>query len=315
MASTNKTTHYELPQWIGTDKPTFLGDMNQAYEDIDTAIYNAATAASNAASAAGSAQSAAATAQSAAESAASTASAANTLATTANTNAVSALNAIGSTPLDTTAQTLTAAVNEVNDKDAEDIAFDDTGLSITADNVQDAIEALAAGGMTTETIRYDATTGYIQLKDSQGWFNWAKATRAIFDAIADSSVLQTMGYSTNAAPTVTPGTNSVTLNGTANVTLGWVYIPPKTEQYTVYIEGTVNVASPSGQTEREAVVFNTYDTLSGGSGSGATQLDTVTTTSSINKTFIIPANKYFAITIDGQYNGNVVMNLTTFYGK
>ena len=149
MASTNKTTHYDLPQWIGTDKPTFLGDMNQAYEDIDTAIYNAATAASNAASAAGSAQSAAATAQSAAESAGSTASAANTLATTANTNAVSALNAIGSTPLQTTAQTLTAAVNEVLHDipdDATDIPYDNQTSGLSASTVQGAIDEIAQGG-------------------------------------------------------------------------------------------------------------------------------------------------------------------------
>ena len=35
MGSTNKTTGYELPQWIGTDKPTFLGDMNDAFLKID----------------------------------------------------------------------------------------------------------------------------------------------------------------------------------------------------------------------------------------------------------------------------------------
>lgn len=35
MGSTNKTTGYELPQWIGTDKPTFLGDLNDAFLKID----------------------------------------------------------------------------------------------------------------------------------------------------------------------------------------------------------------------------------------------------------------------------------------
>ena len=38
MASTNKTTHYDLPQWIGTDKPTFLGDLNGAFSTIDTQL-------------------------------------------------------------------------------------------------------------------------------------------------------------------------------------------------------------------------------------------------------------------------------------
>lgn len=48
MASTNKTTHYDLPQWIGTDKPTFLGDLNGAFATIDTQLYTAVTNAENA---------------------------------------------------------------------------------------------------------------------------------------------------------------------------------------------------------------------------------------------------------------------------
>lgn len=41
MASTNKTTHYELSQYIGTDKPTYLTDYNQDMDKIDTGIYAA----------------------------------------------------------------------------------------------------------------------------------------------------------------------------------------------------------------------------------------------------------------------------------
>lgn len=36
MAFTNKTPNYDLPQWIGSDHPTFLTDMNGAFLDIDT---------------------------------------------------------------------------------------------------------------------------------------------------------------------------------------------------------------------------------------------------------------------------------------
>lgn len=35
MASTNKTTNLKLPQWIGTDHPTFSVDFNGAFETID----------------------------------------------------------------------------------------------------------------------------------------------------------------------------------------------------------------------------------------------------------------------------------------
>ena len=59
MASTNKTTHYELSQYVSSDKPTYLVDYNGDMAKIDTGI-NAAkttadtanTAATNAATAA-----------------------------------------------------------------------------------------------------------------------------------------------------------------------------------------------------------------------------------------------------------------------
>lgn len=38
MSSTNKTPYFELPQFIGTDIPTWLGDFNDAMSDIDTAL-------------------------------------------------------------------------------------------------------------------------------------------------------------------------------------------------------------------------------------------------------------------------------------
>ena len=41
MASTNKTTHYELSQYVGTDKPTYLVDYNQDMDKIDAGIYGA----------------------------------------------------------------------------------------------------------------------------------------------------------------------------------------------------------------------------------------------------------------------------------
>lgn len=55
MSSTNKTTYYNLSQYIGTDKPTYLQDYNGDMSKIDTAIHNvngvATTANQNAGSA------------------------------------------------------------------------------------------------------------------------------------------------------------------------------------------------------------------------------------------------------------------------
>lgn len=41
MSHTNSTTNYNLPQFVGTDKPAWLGDINPAMASIDTAIKNA----------------------------------------------------------------------------------------------------------------------------------------------------------------------------------------------------------------------------------------------------------------------------------
>lgn len=41
MSHTNSTEHYSLPQFVGNDKPSWLTDINNAFEAIDTAIYAA----------------------------------------------------------------------------------------------------------------------------------------------------------------------------------------------------------------------------------------------------------------------------------
>lgn len=48
MSSTNKTTHYELSQFIGTDKPAWLNDYNTDMGKIDTGINGAQSTANTA---------------------------------------------------------------------------------------------------------------------------------------------------------------------------------------------------------------------------------------------------------------------------
>lgn len=48
MSYTNHTTNYNLPQYIGTDKPTYLGDFNTAMGAIDTQMKANADAATTA---------------------------------------------------------------------------------------------------------------------------------------------------------------------------------------------------------------------------------------------------------------------------
>ena len=47
MSSTNQTSNYQLPLFIGTDKPTWLGDFNGAMNKIDTSIKGVSDVASS----------------------------------------------------------------------------------------------------------------------------------------------------------------------------------------------------------------------------------------------------------------------------
>ena len=108
MSSTNKTTHYELSQYVSSDKPTYLSDYNGDMLKIDTGINAAKTTADSASTAAGAAQTAA-------ENADTKAGTAITNASTAQTTANTAISNIGTLAnLDTTVKTSTvAAINEV----------------------------------------------------------------------------------------------------------------------------------------------------------------------------------------------------------
>ena len=56
MSSTNKTTYYDLNQYIGTDKPTYLQDYNGDMSKIDAAIHDVNGVATTATQSAGSAE-------------------------------------------------------------------------------------------------------------------------------------------------------------------------------------------------------------------------------------------------------------------
>lgn len=99
MSHTNSTTNYGLPQWIGSDKPTFLGDFNSAFNTIDGQMKQNSTDAGQAVSTANAANATAIeasdrsiTAKNTADTAKDTADAANALATTASNTATVAKN-------------------------------------------------------------------------------------------------------------------------------------------------------------------------------------------------------------------------------
>ncbi len=86
FGSTNKTTHYELSQFVSSDKPSWLNDINSDMSKIDTAINTAKTTADGAATSAGNAQTTAEGAQTTANTAVTNAAAAQTTANGAVTN-------------------------------------------------------------------------------------------------------------------------------------------------------------------------------------------------------------------------------------
>lgn len=69
MSSTNHTKNFNFPQWIGSDYPSFINDLNPAFLTIDTTLKSNETGVATAQGAAETAQTAAKSAQKAAEAA------------------------------------------------------------------------------------------------------------------------------------------------------------------------------------------------------------------------------------------------------
>lgn len=162
---TGETDNYDLPQFIGTDKPTWLGDFNSAMSAIDTGmaenasditslgtrVTSAESTATQASTDVASLQSTVSTlstnvtsvtstannAQSTATSALSTANSAQSTATSADGKADANATKIGDlTDLDTTAKTdIVSAINEVNEKNIMSIALDSTYTIPTSQQV------------------------------------------------------------------------------------------------------------------------------------------------------------------------------------
>lgn len=150
MAATNHTTNYNLPQYIGTDKPTYLGDWNSAMSAIDTQMKTNADNASGALSAAQ-------TAQTNANTALSTAQGADTKADTALTNAAGAqstadnASSVASSALSTANSANTAAQTAQSTADS---------ASASATSANTKAEAIASKLSLTsfETIQYSNMT-------------------------------------------------------------------------------------------------------------------------------------------------------------
>ena len=123
MAHTNSTSNYDLSQFIGTDKPTFLGDYNGDMQKIDAAIKGAKDTADGASTTASAASALATSASETATQAASDAASANANATTAlntaNNATTTAQNASTAAESATTAASTAATKADAAKTEAE----------------------------------------------------------------------------------------------------------------------------------------------------------------------------------------------------
>lgn len=149
MPSTNQTPHYNLPEFVPTDKPAWLVDWNGAMGDIDTAIYTAESKADAAAAAASSATADISNIQSSLTSIQSqvTTLTNGVIHAEGDINTINSL--IGSGEPTTQEKTIIGAINELaaeipsgGDVAAEDVTYDNTSSGLVAVNVQSAIDEI-----------------------------------------------------------------------------------------------------------------------------------------------------------------------------
>lgn len=136
MSSTNKTTNYELSQFIGSDKPAWLTDYNADMSKIDAGVHTAQT-----------------TATGADGKATANASAIGTLAnltTEAKTNLVSAVNEVN-TGVGTAINTASTAASNASQAKSEADALANY-FTLTTSSVAAASVLAQAGTLTNATI-------------------------------------------------------------------------------------------------------------------------------------------------------------------
>ena len=239
MSHTNSTANLSLPQFIGSDKPTWLGDVNGAFSAIDsyagTNDAAVAAAASDASSAISQASAAVSTANSANTTAGNASTAANNAVGVAN-NAVTIAGTVNSkvgllADLHTTDRTsIVDAINEV--KDAEG---DLTQLATTdKTSLVAAVNEVAQGGGGAQSVRYDS--GYIQYSTDGGntWINLINVSTPVqllpamtsnSSAVGTASTTVT-GQSTNAYQAI-DGSGGVIQLGDQNDNITFTFATPQ----------------------------------------------------------------------------------------
>lgn len=199
MGHTNSTANLSLPQFIGTDKPTWLGDINSAFSDIDAYAGTNDAAVSGAVSDAASAISQAASAVSTANAANTTAGNASTAATNAVGTANNAMSLVNqtNTKIGTLANLHTAdqtsivnAINEIVDGISVSVTGD--GVKTTSQVLNDLFALIDASKLTPNSVLMAVTpsgTSYFRLSRLEpGVYRF---TQALSDYTTGTSLIDT----------------------------------------------------------------------------------------------------------------------------
>ena len=225
MSATNHTANYNLPQFIGSDKPAWLTDVNGAMSAIDLGI---AAAQAKADGADTKADTVGANLETLSGSVTTLDTAVTTLSGTVTSqggtiNTITSL--IGNGEPTTTDKTIIGAINELNgERDAEDIAYDNTTSGLTASNVQAAIDEVAAGAVTPEAddVAYDNTTSGLTATNVQAAIDELVAGGAGGGADLNFTVSGTATV-TSAVGTVNSVSTSVKALLNASSSIGKIY--------------------------------------------------------------------------------------------
>lgn len=219
MSATNKTTHYELPVFLGSDKPAWLVDWNGAMGDIDSAIYEAKTTADSASTGITTVAADLATLSGTVSSQGGDISTLSTSLTTliGTVNTITSL--IGNGEPTTEDKTIIGAINEINAKipaggsvAAENVTFDNTDTSLISTNVQEAIEEVAAA--LPDATGYAVWIGdsYVQANSLGADQNKRFATLVSqrLGLTEKNYAVGGMGFVTGATPYITQVQNAIT---------------------------------------------------------------------------------------------------------
>lgn len=185
MASTNKTSNYELSQFVGSDKPAWLSDYNGDMNKIDSGIHSAQTTATGA--------------DGKADANATNIGNLGYLSTTNKTDIVSAINEVDGNA-DTAANTASAAATAANAANAGLQKFNLTNritLSPTSDKgtLNTSITNVQYAGDSTASVFKVYGRAYVQ--------NLANISATMHVKIGDTPLRPTTSYVINTAALVT----------------------------------------------------------------------------------------------------------------